>query len=128
MLTIVEKRYRREEECEVLFRRMGTVFNANTPENHPVVFSSDEQFKAGMSILALCARMFDDVRIYAFQLMSNHIHLVVGGDRLRIQEFFAYFVGRLDKYFEGRSHTLGEAVRISSSLWPDDMRPWQARR
>ena len=81
---------------------MGTVFNANTPENHPVVFSTDEQFKAGMTILAVCARMFPDIRFYAFQLMNNHIHLLVGGDEQRIQDFFAYYVGRLDKYFEGR--------------------------
>ena len=100
---MVVNKYRREDECEAVFRRMGTVFNANTPENHPVVFSTDEQFKAGMSILAICAKMFADVRIYAFQLMSNHIHLVVGGDRLTVQEFFAYYAGRLDKYFEGRN-------------------------
>ena len=99
---MVENRYRREYECESVFRRMETIFNANTPENHPVVFSTDEHFKAGMSILAVCAKMYPEIRIYAFQLMSNHIHLVVGGDRLRIQEFFAYFVERLDKYFEGR--------------------------
>lgn len=99
---MVEKRFRREEECEDVFRRMGTVFNANTPENHPVVFSTDEQFKAGMTILAVCAKMYPEIKIYAFQLMSNHIHLVIGGDGLRIQEFFDYYVGRLDKYFEGR--------------------------
>lgn len=99
---VVVNKYRREEECEAVFRRMGTLFNANTPEKHPVVFSSDEQFKAGMSILAVCARMFPEVRIYAFQLMSNHVHLVVGGDGLRIQDFFVYYVGRLDKYFWGQ--------------------------
>lgn len=88
MLTMVEKRYRREEECEALFRRLGTIFNANTPENHPVVFSTDEQFKAGMTILAVCIKMFPDIRVYAFQLMSNHIHLVIGGDKKRIQDFF----------------------------------------
>lgn len=99
---MVEKRYRREEECESVFRSLGTLFNANTPENHPVVFSSDEHFKAGMSILAVCARMFVDVKIYAFQIMSNHIHLVLGGDRHNIQEFFSYYAGRLEKYFEGR--------------------------
>lgn len=99
---MVEKRFRREEECEDVFRRMGTVFNANTPENHPVVFSTYDDFKTGMSILAVCAKMSPDVKIYAFQLMSNHIHFVVGGDGQRIREFFAYYVGRLDKYFEGR--------------------------
>lgn len=99
---MVENRYRREYECESVFHKMGTIFNANTPENHPVVFSTDEQFKAGMTILAVCAKMYPEIKIYAFQLMSNHIHLVVGGDRQTIQEFFAYYVERLDRYFDNR--------------------------
>lgn len=99
---MVENRYRREYECESVFHKMGTIFNANTPENHPVVFSTDEQFKAGMTILAVCAKMYPEIKIYAFQLMSNHIHLVVGGDRQTIQEFFAYYVERLGRYFDNR--------------------------
>lgn len=91
---------RSEFECEDAFRRMGQVFNANTPENHPIVFKTIEEYKAGMSILAISARMFPAVTIYAFQVMSNHIHLVVGGDVSGIQEFFTFFVRRLDKYFE----------------------------
>ena len=97
---MVENRYRREYECESVFHKMGTIFNANTPENYPVVFSTDEQFKAGMTILAVCAKMYPEIKIYAFQLMSNHIHLVVGGDRQTIQEFFAYYVERLGRYFD----------------------------
>lgn len=92
-------RFRKEEECELNFRKAGNLFNANTPEKHPIVFSTVEDFKAGMSILAVCARMYPDIKIYAFQLMSNHIHFVLGGLEQRIQAFFAYFVGRLEKYF-----------------------------
>jgi len=95
-----EKKFRKEEECEMLFRKIGKVYNTNTPENHPIVFSNDDDFKAGMSILAISAKVFADIRIYAFQLMNNHIHLVVGGKQQRIEEFFAYYVDRLDKYFE----------------------------
>lgn len=92
--------YSREQECELLFGRMKPVYNANTPENHPLIFRSEEDFKAGMSILAICARMHPDVTVYAFQLMSNHFHLVVGGDSRRIQVFFRYFAVRLSKFFE----------------------------
>ena len=100
---MVENRYRREEECESVFRRLGTIFNANTPENHPVVFSTDEHFKAGMSILAVCVKMYPEIKIYAFQLMSNHIHLIIGGEPQRIQVFFDFFVKRMDKFFDGRA-------------------------
>jgi len=97
--------YRKEEECELNFRKAGQLFNANTPENHPLVFSTPKDFKAGMSIFAICARLFPEVKFYAFQLMSNHIHLIAGGSENKIQEFFNYFVDRLDKYF-GRSRNL----------------------
>lgn len=79
---------------------MGHVFNANTPEYNPAIFLTVEDYKAAMSILAFSVKMFTGVRVYAFQLMSNHIHLVIGGDEDEIQEMFAFFVGRLDKYFE----------------------------
>ena len=95
------KRFRREDECELLFRNSGKIYNANTPENHPIVFSSIEDFKTGMSILAVCARISPAVKIYAFQLMTNHIHIVIGGDDRSIMEFFKYFVERLEKYFAG---------------------------
>lgn len=94
--------YSREQECSDLFYSFGRVYNAATPENHPLVFKTDEDFCAGMSILAVCAKMFPHIRIFAFQLMSNHVHFVVAGDETGIQEFFAYFKERLGKHFGGQ--------------------------
>lgn len=99
---IEKKKCFSELECENIFRQIGPVYNANTPENHPVVFTSEQDYLSAMSILAVCARMYPDTRIFAFQLMSNHIHMVIGGDEEMIHEFFDYFVSRLDKYFEGK--------------------------
>lgn len=96
------KRYFSESECESIFRKIGPVYNANTPENHPVVFSSERDYMAAMSILAICTRMNPGIRIYAFQLMSNHIHMVIGGEEENVNDFFDYFVSRLDKHFEGK--------------------------
>lgn len=94
---------RTEFECENTFRRMGQVYNANTPENHPIILKTNQDFKAAMSILAVCAGMYPDVKVYAFQLMSNHIHLVAASSEAQIQEFFEFFVTRLDKFF---AHTM----------------------
>ena len=96
------KFYYREQECSDVFNRLGKVFNANTPENHPAIFNTSEDYMAAMSILAASARMYSQIRIFAFQLMSNHIHLVVAGDERSIMDFFAYFTLRLEKYFEGK--------------------------
>ena len=32
----------KESACEYAFRQMGQVFNANTPENHPLLFASEQ--------------------------------------------------------------------------------------
>ena len=55
-----------------------------------------------MSILGISALMNREIQIYAFQLMSNHIHLVIGGDEQQIMSFFNYFVDRLEYCFPGR--------------------------
>lgn len=91
---------------------MGRVFNANTPEDQPAIFLTVEDYKAAMSILAFSVRMFAGIRVYAFQLMSNHIHLVIGGDADLIQEFFACFVGRLDKFFKQRVDLSGFVLKL----------------
>lgn len=98
---------RTERDCENTFSQMKRVYNANTPENHPIIFNTESDFKAAMSILAVCARRFPHIKIYAFQIMSNHIHMVVSGERSQIQDFFAYFKDRL------RLH-LNKEVALSS--------------
>lgn len=90
---------RSELECESALHRMGSVYNANTPENHPLIFATDQDYKAAMSILAVCAGLYPDVKVYAFQLMSNHVHFIIGGSEGAIYDFFEYFVSRLNKYF-----------------------------
>lgn len=89
-----------EQECELHFLNSGPFYNANTPENHPIIFTKDEDYKTAMSILALSAMSFPDVKIYAFQIMSNHIHLVACGEASLIQDFFRFFTGRLRKHFK----------------------------
>lgn len=90
---------RSEFECENTFRMMGQVYNANTPENHPIIFKTEQDFKAAMSILAVCAAMHPEIKVYAFQLMSNHIHMVAGGQETEIKKLFDFFVSRLEKHF-----------------------------
>lgn len=92
---------RKEVECENVFRQMKQVYNANTPENHPLLFKTEQDYKSAMSILGVSAKLHPEVTIYTFQIMSNHIHLVIGGDVAMIHEFFSYFVDRLSKYFQG---------------------------
>lgn len=89
-----------ELECEKTLCRMGNVYNANTPENHPIIFTTDQDYKTAMSFLAVSAGMCPDVKVYAFQLMSNHVHFIISGPEVEIHNFFEFFVSRLKKYFD----------------------------
>lgn len=89
----------REQDCEVKFLSSGSIFNVNTPENHPIIFSKTEDYKAAMTILAICKMEFSELRLYAFQIMSNHFHFVIGGQQSRILEFFNCFSDHLSRYF-----------------------------
>lgn len=82
-----EEFYYREQVCTDTFNSLGQVYNACTSENHPLIFITEEDFKTGMSILGISALMNKEIQIYAFQLMSNHIHLVIGGDEQQIMSF-----------------------------------------
>lgn len=97
---------RSERECENSFLRMGKVYNANTPENHPISFKTESDYMTAMSVLAVCIGMHPEVKLYAFQLMSNHIHLVTSGPVSVIRSFFDYFVNRIRK-------VLGNSVDLS---------------
>lgn len=91
--------YEREVECELLLHDLGSCYHLWTPENFEIIFSCDEDFKAGISILGLCALMCYDIRIVAFELMSNHIHLTVFADEDRLIAFFLLFKSKLKKFF-----------------------------
>lgn len=91
--------FNKEQDCEVKFLSSGTVFNVNTPENHPIIFSNADDYKSAMTILAICKMEYSDLQLFAFQIMSNHFHFVIGGQRSRILEFFDLFSDHLRRHF-----------------------------
>ena len=81
------------------------LFHICSDENHPDIFFSDSDFKAAMNILAMSIALFENIELYAFVLMSNHIHLLVGGPKDVVDAFFKLFVKTLSKYLraEGKA-------------------------
>ncbi|MCQ2157306.1 MAG: hypothetical protein MJY53_02815 [Bacteroidales bacterium] len=106
------KFYYREQECADSFQKLGQVYNANTPELHPIIFTNDNDYKAAMSIFGICSKLYPEIRIYAFQLMSNHLHMIASGEEKNIHDFFEYFVSRLSKHFEGKIDFSGFTLKL----------------
>lgn len=57
-----------------------------------VIFRNSEDFRQGMNIVGVSASEFrDSVNILTFELMSNHVHFVVQGNKEDIESFFKFF-------------------------------------
>lgn len=90
----------REALCQSSFEKIGPVFHCCTPENHPVLFTRREDYKTAVSILGICAGLFSGLCILTFEIMSNHVHLVIAGEETVILEMFACFRKYLARYFK----------------------------
>ena len=92
MLTFAE----RERNCEREFANAGPFWHLYTNgKRTDNIFCNNEDFKIAMVALAVVAVLFKKVGIITFELMSNHIHLILNGDEDACLEFFEQFKRRL---------------------------------
>ena len=89
-----------ELRCEMEFRELGNCWHIFTPEKFPVVFGTRDDFKFGMNLIAVCAKVFPDIRILTFEIMSNHLHLTVAGQEERVRSFFRMLCEYLSVYLK----------------------------
>ena len=69
-------------------------------ENQCVLFRDSDDFRCGMNIVGVAALVFkESVEILTFELMSNHVHFVLHGDKEDVEMFFDYFYRRLRRLF-----------------------------
>ena len=92
--------YRREDECEFRFRELGACWHLCTNENSPVIFHNEKEFKVAMNIVALASVVFPDIIVLAFELMSNHLHFALCGERERILLWFRKLISILKMHPE----------------------------
>ena len=94
MLTFAEK----ERECERIFEKSGPFWHLYTDGRGMEDFlCTEEDFKTAMTALAVAAVLFKKVRIITFELMSNHIHMILNGEAEDCLELFERFKARLRK-------------------------------
>ena len=96
----------KESRCKRLFEQaihfFGPFYHLHTPEDHPVIFRDPDMYAFAMTAVAICASDCPKIRIITFELMSNHVHFVVCGERDDALAFFELFKRRLKKYLESR--------------------------
>ena len=89
-----------EQDCEYRFMTGKPFWHLFTDGNKvDIIFKSDEDFKAGMNLLAVCCLRFPDVIVLTFELMNNHLHMILSGLEERCRELFEAFKAMLRRYF-----------------------------
>jgi len=80
----------REKEifCERLFAEFGECYHLWTSENFEIIFIDEDDFKMGVNILGIASKLFLEVKILTFEIMSNHLHLTCVGVLDRILALF----------------------------------------
>ncbi len=70
-----------------------------------MIFKSEEDFKYGItsSAMSLCDvnQSGGRLKLYAFAIMSNHVHNLVCGSKEDCLQYFRIWKGRLQRYFAG---------------------------
>ncbi len=107
MENIVNDFAKREGECESFFLEEGPFWHLCTPgDGQEMIFKIAEDFKFGITSMAMslveAGSAGWDVKLYAFALMSNHVHVMVSGLQEGCMEFFRMWKIRLKRYFAGK--------------------------
>ena len=99
-----------ERECERVFKDSGPFWHVYTDGSVMAdIFCCEEDFREGMVALAVCAVLFGEAQLVTFELMNNHVHLVMRGSRADCLQFFEMFKGRLKRW----AQRLGRPVNWS---------------
>ena len=88
-----------ERMCEATFLSGGRWWHLYTPGNlTSLLFASDDDYRFAMNLMARCLAEYPMLNVIAFEIMSNHIHMVLSGDENTINVFFATYRKRLKRY------------------------------
>lgn len=87
----------KEAVCQQKFSNLKNIYHACTPENHPVIFITEEDFKTAITLLGICLHRYGQLRLLTFELMSNHLHLVIIGEKSDISDMFEEYKALLHK-------------------------------
>lgn len=93
-----------EAECASTFLQLGDVYHLWTPETFQIIFTNESDFKSGMNIFGLSAKLFPGIIVLTFELMSNHLHITAAGRKDLIIGMFEVFKSILIRYCCAKGH------------------------
>lgn len=107
----------KERICESIFFNNGPYWhiytNGTKMQN---IFCCEGDFKAAMWTLAAAVHLSNRVRLLTFELMGNHIHLIIAGQKEDCIKAFDLFASRLKLAFPKRQRTIDWSMFIMDIL------------
>ena len=97
----------KERICESIYISHGPYWHVYTDGSRMQnIFCCDKDFMAGMWCLAAGVHLCKGVVMLTFELMTNHVHLILAGKRDDCIEAFELFAARLKKAFPKRERAI----------------------
>ena len=97
----------KERICESVFDCNGPYWHLYTDGTRMQnIFCNKEDFKIGMWCLAASLHLCKSVRAVTFELMGDHIHLILTGQKENCIMAFDIFISRLKQVFAKAGHAI----------------------
>lgn len=98
--------YDAENTCLYHFAKAGDFWHLWTRDSFQIIFTNDDDFKAGMFIVGLAVTLVPGLKLITFELMSNHFHFTLAGSESQCRDFFRILMHYLDRYFRVKGRIL----------------------
>ena len=80
----------KEGACMMAYTKLGPCYHVWTPENFEIIFRCANDFQKGMDIMAISAKLFPDVKVITYELMTNHLHIMAAGELAEIKGMLGF--------------------------------------
>jgi REP element-mobilizing transposase RayT len=105
-----------ELNCELNFKKNPSYWHLFTDgRNSEIIFRDQSEMITGMNILAISCVHYSDVKVFTFELMNNHLHMILAGAKDRCEALFCMFKARLWRCFMRNGRTV-ELRRFNCEL------------
>ena len=95
-LSFLEK----ERICEHNFMLNGPFWHLCTDGNNvPILFYDSNDMKVMMNLVGICARTIAKIKVLTFEVMNNHIHIILSGKEDRCKKMFELLKSKLKRFF-----------------------------
>lgn len=115
----------KEKRCNQVFQwicdNYEGIWHLCTPgEGQPVIFKKRDDYAYMMTLIAICSHAFENLKIITFEIMSNHLHILMCGTRDEVIAFHDMLKRKLRNYFLKQSSPVDLSSFAYAKLIPAD--------